>query len=222
MKLPKSAFQVLGLAITLAAFTATVNADTLQSAKKKTFVTTTHSLEIPGQVLPAGKYVFQIVDTVGSRNIVRITNADETQAVAMLIAIPDYRLQATGEPVLEFHERPAGSPPAIRAWFFPREKAGLEFVYPKTKAVELAEVSNQVVPAELQPADNSVKALERVVILAITPKGEEKPLQAAIETTPEVAQTLPRTASTLPLIALLGGLFTTMGVGLKQLSKQRS
>jgi hypothetical protein len=220
MKLSKIGF---GLALTATIFTTTVNADTLQSAKKKTTVTTTHSLEIPGQVLPAGKYVFQLVDTQGSRNVVRITNEDETKAVAMFIAIPNYRLQATGEPVLEFHERPSGSPPAIRAWFFAREKAGLEFVYPKAKAVELAEASNEVVPAELeQPANNNVTTLRRVVVMAITPQGAEKPVEEAIETTPEIAQTLPRTASPLPLIALLGSLFTAAGVGLKQLAKQRS
>jgi len=47
-------------------------------------------------------------------------------------------------------------------------------------------------------------------------------VQTAIQTTTEpiqVAQTLPSTASQTPLIALLGGLFLTMGLGLKQLSR---
>jgi len=216
---------VVAMAVLSIALVAPASADSLPSASKKTTVTMTHPLEIPGQVLPAGKYFFRVMDVVGTRNLVQITNENE-KPIAILIAVPNYRLKATQSPVLEFHERPAGAPHAVRAWFFAREKSGLEFVYPKQEAIQLAKESNEVVPAEaVEPAENNVQALKTVVIVAITPTGQEEPVQTAIQTITEpiqVAQTLPSTASQTPLIALLGGLFLTMGLGLKQLSRQRS
>ena len=45
---------------------------------KKTVVTFTEPVQIPGAVLPAGTYVFKLMDSASDRNIVQIFNADET------------------------------------------------------------------------------------------------------------------------------------------------
>src|SRR6185295_4500268 len=63
-----------------------------------------------------------------------------------ILAIPNYRLKATDKTVMTFAERAAGQPQALRAWFYPGELWGQEFVYPKTKAVQLAQASNQPIP----------------------------------------------------------------------------
>ena len=39
---------------------------------KKTIVTFSSSVEVPGKVLPAGKYVMKLVDSPSDRHIVRI------------------------------------------------------------------------------------------------------------------------------------------------------
>ena len=148
-------------------------------------------VEIPGVhlngwgVLPAGTYVFKILDSQSDRHIVQIFNADETQIYATILAIPNYRLKATDKTVITFRERPAGEPEALRAWFYPGRNWGEEFVYPKAKAMELAKQTNTPVlftPAELpvevvepiKSADEPVVAqLKQAPVMAAKPTGEE-------------------------------------------------
>jgi hypothetical protein len=200
---------------------------------RKTTLTFSGPVEIPGVhltgwgVLPAGTYVFKILDSSSDRHIVQIFNKDETMIYATILAIPNYRLQATDKTVLTFRERPAGQPDALRAWFYPGRNWGEEFVYPKAKAVELAKVTNTPVlftPAEIplevtapiKTADEPVVVqLKQAPVLAIKPTGEEVELAQVVTPPPAQAlvadartrdddQRLPKTASPLPLIGLFG------------------
>jgi hypothetical protein len=87
---------------------------------KKTIVTFSDSVEIPGQILPAGTYVFELVNSVSDRHIVQIWNGDETQLLATILAIPNYRLDTRDRTIFEFDERPGDSPMALHSWFYPR------------------------------------------------------------------------------------------------------
>jgi hypothetical protein len=42
-----------------------------------------------------------------------------------------YRMKPTDEAVIRFGQRASGSPKAVKAWFYPGDQYGLEFVYPK-------------------------------------------------------------------------------------------
>jgi hypothetical protein len=191
----------------------------------ETVLTFSGPVEIPGVhlkgwgVLPAGTYVFRVLDSQSDRHIVQIFNQDKTKIYATILAIPDYRLKVTGKTVVTFRERPAGEPDAIRAWFYPGANYGEEFVYPKARAVELAKETKTVVlftpaevPAEVEEpiktADEPVVAqLKQAPVMAIQPTGEELELAQVVTPLPAdqvVARTLPATASTMPLIALLG------------------
>ena len=214
---------------------------------RKTVITFSGPVEIPGvhlpgwRVLPAGTYVFRILDSQSDRHIVQIFNADETMIYATILAIPNYRLQATDKTVMTFSERPLGEPEALRAWFYPGRNWGEEFVYPKAKAIELAKTANTPVlftPAELplevtepiKSADEPlIVEMKRAPIMAIKPSGEEVQLaevvtpppaqpQTAVVSAPEKA--LPATASPLPLIALLG-LLALGGAGTFRLVQKR-
>lgn len=110
---------------------------------KKTVVTISAPVEIPGKVLPSGTYVFKLMDSVSDRNIVQIFDQDEKRLYATILAIPNYRLQPTGKTVIHFEERPAGTPEAIKEWFYPGDVSGEELVYPRTRAVELAKETSQ-------------------------------------------------------------------------------
>jgi Protein of unknown function (DUF2911) len=89
----------------------TMMADESDQATKLTF---SESVEVPGQVLPAGTYWFTLVDNAADRNVVQIWNADRTQLVTTILAIPDYRMQPKGKTVINFEERPADQPEAIQ------------------------------------------------------------------------------------------------------------
>lgn len=195
---------------------------------KKTIVTINQPVEIPGKILPAGKYTFQLLDSLSNRNIVQIFNEDGTELITTILAIPNYRLEPTGETVLNFHEKPVGEPIALKAWFYPGDQFGQEFVYPKKEAIRLAEVEQEPVPAiATEGAD-----LKTVPLVAETPEKKELPVERVFQTTPMVAQVtpvpsekpkeLPKTASSVPLISLLGFAAILLGVGLRFFRRQES
>ena len=96
---------------------------------KKTIVTFGESVRIPGQVLPAGTYVFKLADTISDRHIVQIWNADEDQVLATIMTIPNTRFETPERSIFEFDERPSDSPPALKVWFYPGNSTGEQFVY---------------------------------------------------------------------------------------------
>ena len=96
---------------------------------KKTVVTFSDSVEIPGQVLPAGTYVFKLANSPSNRHIVQIWNADENEVLATIMTIPNVRLETPDDSSFEFDERPSDSPPALKVWFYPGNSTGEEFVY---------------------------------------------------------------------------------------------
>lgn len=218
MKLFKTATAVCGVALIGAAFAPDVKAD---DWNRKTTITFSAPVEIPGVhlkgwgVLPAGTYVFKILDSQSDRHIVQIFNKDETTIYATILAIPNYRLKATDKTVMTFRERAEGQPEALRAWFYPGMNSGEEFVYPRAKAMELAKSENTTVlyatkeiPVEVaEPTvyEPLVAQLKETPVMAASPAGEEVELAQAVTPPPaEVAPALPATASMLPLFGLLG------------------
>jgi len=201
---------------------------------KKTTVTFSQPFEVPGvgqHFLPAGTYVFKLMESNSDRDIVQIFSKDETHVFATILAIANYRLKPTSKTVMTFWERAAGQPEAIRAWFYPGWTFGEEFVYPKARAIEIAKVAQQPVlamPTELAqhieaPSktvdEPPVVALKAAPIKAVTPKGEEVEVAEVIP--PKgVAQPLPKTASSLPLLGLLGLLAIGSGFALSLISKR--
>jgi len=197
---------------------------------KQTTVTFNEPVEIPGvnaQVLPAGVYVFRLLDSLSDRHIVQVFNKDESHIYATILAVPNYRLRATDKTVMTFAERAAGDPQAIRAWFYPGDNWGQEFVYPKKRALELAKLTNQPVlyiPDELasnlvapiSTADDApVLPLKTVALRAVTPAGEDIALAAVVQAPPQQVARLPKTASTIPGVFLMGLLFLSLGFAFK-------
>jgi LPXTG-motif cell wall-anchored protein len=193
---------------------------------KKTIITFSEPFEVPGvdaQILPAGTYQFRLADSLSDRHIVQISNEEGTHVYTTILAINNYRLHQTDKTVITFAERPAGSPPAIRAWFFPGDSWGQEFVYPKHRAIALAKLTNEpvlAIPDEMIAAP--VETLKVAPVAAVTPSGEEVSAAEVVQpaATPAPAAALPQTASQLPLLALIGLLSLGVGGTLLVLSKR--
>jgi len=113
---------------------------------KRTILTVNEPIQVPGKVLQPGKYVMRLLDSPANRHIVQIFNGDETQLQTTILAIPNYRLQPTGETEFGWWETPAGQPKAMRAWFYPGDNFGQEFAYPKNEAVAIAANNQANVP----------------------------------------------------------------------------
>ncbi|HWZ96362.1 MAG TPA: hypothetical protein VN025_01235 [Candidatus Dormibacteraeota bacterium] len=95
----------------------------------KTVVTFGDSVEVPGQVLLPGTYVFKLAESQANRHIVQIWTGDEQELITTLLTIPSQRSRPAGHTVFTFDERPADSPQALSEWFYPGETTGEEFVY---------------------------------------------------------------------------------------------
>jgi LPXTG-motif cell wall-anchored protein len=224
MKIVKALFCLLALTLFGATVLSSARADTWD---KKTVVTFSQAVEVPGKVLPAGTYTFQLLDSPSDRHIVQIFNADGTRIIATILAINNYRLQPTGDTVMKFSERPGDSPEALRAWFYPGDNFGQEFVYPKVRAIQLAQTTKVIVPAVAVDTldDNTIKT---VPIVAVTPDEKEVEVATVIQTTPPAApaaaetEELPQTGSVMPLLALLGAAFIGLAVSLKLVLKLAS
>jgi len=138
-------FALLSLLLTLVTFIAAPFAKA-DNWDKKTVVNFTGPVEIPGRVLAPGTYVFKRIQSQSDPSIVQIFNADESKLVAAIMAVRDYRLEATADPVIRFEERPSGSPEAVQSWFYPGDNYGLKFVYPHSN-MQLASNSPSAEPA---------------------------------------------------------------------------
>ena len=157
--------QMLVAAFALVAMSAMLNA---QVWNKKTKVTFSGPVQVPGPhekggtvILPAGTYVFRLADSPSDRHIVEVTNERQNKVFSTILAINDYRLNASSKTVMYFSERKAGSPPPIKSWFYPGDNYGQRFVYPKAQAAQIAAAVNQPVPS------HSVEVIERTKIVEV-------------------------------------------------------
>jgi hypothetical protein len=152
---------------------------------KKTIFTFNAPVEVPGQVLLPGSYVFKLLDTQADRHIVQVFNKDQNHLIGTFLTIPDYRMKPSDKPLLTFEERAAGAPEAIKSWFYPGDSYGNEFVYPKKRATEIAAQSQQNVPsmpssmssnttsAPENQNSQQVSEMKQADIKAEKPSGEE-------------------------------------------------
>jgi hypothetical protein len=121
--------------LTLAALVVTVVAVLTPNAgaqmlEERMRVTFSGPVEVPGEVLPAGSYIFEALE---NGRVTRILSADEKHNYATLLTVPDERLEAVEEPAVVLKESPKGAPARIQAWFYPGESVGNEFLYLKTR-----------------------------------------------------------------------------------------
>jgi hypothetical protein len=152
------------------------------------------AVQIPGKVLPAGKYVFELLDSQSDRNIVQVFSEDSNgkdSLVATVMAIPDFMADTPDKPIVHFDERPAGTPEAIHSYYYPGENTGWEFVYPKGEASQTsASVTPAAAPVQTAAAVNLPTAPE------VTTESPTRAETAAVQQ--EVLQNTPNAERTPP------------------------
>jgi hypothetical protein len=100
---------------------------------------------LPGVTLPAGQYLFRLADPNSSSKVVQVLNADGTKPYGLFFTIPAERLEPASSPEVHFMETASGMPAAIRTWWYPGERRGYEFIFPKEQARRLAMGASQSV-----------------------------------------------------------------------------
>ena len=109
-----------------APFARTATAD---SFDERTAITFANSVQIPGQVLPAGRYVFKLSPVPLERDLVQIINADQNRVIATLFTIPVWFEHPAKRSMVRLSESLAGSPPAVHQMVYAGSSRGHEFVY---------------------------------------------------------------------------------------------
>ena len=184
---------------------------------KKTILTFSGPVQIPGATLPAGSYVFKLADIPGNRHVVQVFDKDEHKIFATMLAVPNQRLDPSDKPIVLFSERATGSPQAVKVWYYPGETIGNEFVYPKSQAMKIAKASHTRVlamnddkalantageiPVEMKSAalgyfdenGNWVSDADKPVVTSTPPAAATT---ARAETTPAPAATMARAETT--------------------------
>jgi len=104
-------------------------------------------VEIPGQTLPAGTYLFKLLNA-DNLNLVQISNLDGSHVYATLLTNSTERPKPTGDTVLIMAEQGSGKPAAILKWFYPGRTDGHEFVYSEYERQELAQDRQRTIVAK--------------------------------------------------------------------------
>ncbi len=116
-----------------------------QTYDKRTVFTFSGPVALPGVTLPAGQYLFRLADPATSRKVVHVLSADGKTAYGMFFSLPAMRFEPASTPQVQFMETAPGMPAAIKAWWYPGERTGYEFMYPKDQALRLAQGASQPV-----------------------------------------------------------------------------
>ena len=154
MKIHKT-YIAVGLIIAFALFVEiAAHADEADRATKISF---SQPIQVPGQVLPAGTYLFTLANT-DDLNMVQIFSLDRTHLYATLETIPTVDRQVPGDTTVTLVELGAGKPDVLLKWFYPGEETGHEFVYSNQLEKELARDRQQTVVANQQPTADSEAA----------------------------------------------------------------
>jgi hypothetical protein len=119
---------------------------------KRTFLTFSRAVQVPGATLPAGTYVFRLA-TPDNQMVWQVLDASEHHVLASFFYVSSRdrttqeQNRANGKPVVRFYETPRGVMPALKVLYSPWDSAGYVFLYPRAQAEQIAALTNQPVLA---------------------------------------------------------------------------
>jgi hypothetical protein len=120
-------------------------------------------------------------------------NGDDTKLLTQFLAISDERLEPVDKTTFTFIETEPGYPMPIKEWFYPGRNIGLEFIYPKEQALEIARHAKEPV---LAAESVNLHDLATVRVESVGPLGTEVPTTATAENGPKAE--LPPVQETKP------------------------
>ena len=145
--------------------------------------TVNHPFEVPGLTLaPNTRYTIRLYDSPSTRNVVQVLNGDDTKMLTQFMAISDERLEPVDKTTFTFIETEPGYPMPIKEWFYPGRNIGLEFVYPKEQALEIARHAKEAI---LTAESVDLHKLSSVEVVSVGPLGREIPTTATAENGPK-------------------------------------
>jgi len=127
MSFRNALYTLLGVALLGVLATSSLGAMPMNRA---TYFRFSKAVQLPGVALPAGTYVFEVVNSDSGSDVVRVMSRDRTRTYLLAITLPTHRVRARNlNASIVFGEQPAGNPPTVKAWFPESETRGREFIY---------------------------------------------------------------------------------------------
>ena len=205
------------LSASLAMIGSTITPAVADEWNKETTFQFSAPVEVPGKVLEAGKYVFRLVDSDSDRKIVQIFSEDSTgkqSLVTTILAVSNYRMTTPDKTIIQFDERPAGRPEAIKNWFYPGDNTGWQFVYPKSERLTetVASASPAPTPAPAEPIAEPPAEVPAAPVLQPPPAEtdltvvEQETVIAQLEPPPAPSDVIQTTTDELPKTAGYSGI----------------
>lgn len=200
-----------------------------QSDRENSTFTLTESVDVGSFTLPPGTYLIKVVLLDSNRNMIQVTDVDQTKVFATVLATPHPILAGEMSPSTRYiyYNTAPGQPKALRTWFPRDSSSGQDIVYPKQRAMQLAAVVKE--PVVFVPDDVKETEYKTAPLTVVTPDQTVKPYEAPVvvaqkapepvavaEASPE--KQLPKTASHVPLYAALGLLSLGAAFGLRMLA----
>jgi hypothetical protein len=125
--------------------------------RDRTIMTFSSAVELPNMRLEPGTYVFKMADSA-SRNVIQVFDKDEKNILGQWLFVSAERPEVTDDTVVTFRETSAASTPAVQFWYYPGEKIGKEFIYPKDQALRIAQRTGVAVQTEEGPVTAGAQA----------------------------------------------------------------
>ena len=155
MKINKG-YIAVGLVIAFALFfELAAHADESDEATTMSF---SQPIQIPGKVLPAGTYLFELANHGAEPNVVQIFSSDRTVLYGTFFTIATERQEPADNTTVTLAEPESGGTAVLVKWFYPGRDIGNEFVYSKQTEKELARDRQQTIVAGQESMSNSDSA----------------------------------------------------------------
>lgn len=118
-----------------------LHADELNQA---TLITFNQPVQVPGRVLPAGTYLFEMVPNF-NHELVRISSPDRNTVFALIQSIPTYQQGLSGKAAITLAKQGDSQPEAVVAWTYPGRVEGHQLLYPKQVQSALTKVKHDTI-----------------------------------------------------------------------------
>jgi hypothetical protein len=151
---------------------------------RKTRVTFSQSVRVPGTVLNAGTYYFESAHP-NKQTIVRISD-ENGKMITQVMGVADFTNKRNHD-IIIFGNQDCGMN-AIKAWFYPGSGTGVRFVYPEDEAATIAASCKEPVPETHEKVQNAEQANSEKIYL-ITPERQEQEYTPNELTKPDQADT---------------------------------
>lgn len=103
---------------------------------KRTYFTFSGPISMPGVTLPAGTYQFRLPSQT-DRSVVQVLSNDGTKTYGLFMTLPIERPDPAEGPEVRFMESAEGMAAPVKTWWYPGERRGFEFIYPKDQTRRL-------------------------------------------------------------------------------------